>query len=236
MLNWKKLSAEDKILVLNNKKEEWKKFASTINITIPSSIIFEKIHKIKGPLSRKINILCNDNRIFSTTSEIANEIAQSFSNISSTSHYSDEFKILKNIKETYEIIFFSANKEDYNKPFNIHAFEQSLSKFKDTSSEPDEIHYKMIKSMPDDSKNHVLSMINKFWITLCYLSEWQEAIIIIPIPEPGKDHSRAINYRPIALTSCLGTTVERMINRRLPGCEWLDKQSSMWMSTWLVHH
>ena len=38
---------------------------------------------------------------------------------------------------------------------------------------------------------------------------------IIPIPKPGKDHAEPTNYRPIALTSCLYKTLERMINKRL---------------------
>ena len=38
---------------------------------------------------------------------------------------------------------------------------------------------------------------------------------IIPIPKPGIDHAEPTNYRPIALTSCLCKTLERMINKRL---------------------
>ena len=38
---------------------------------------------------------------------------------------------------------------------------------------------------------------------------------IIPIPKPGKDKTEATNYRPIALTSCICKTMERMINDRL---------------------
>ena len=36
-----------------------------------------------------------------------------------------------------------------------------------------------------------------------------------PIPKPGKDHAEPTNYRPIALTSWLCKTLERMINKRL---------------------
>ena len=37
----------------------------------------------------------------------------------------------------------------------------------------------------------------------------------VPIPKPGKDPAEPNNYRPIALTSCLCKTLERMINKRL---------------------
>ena len=39
--------------------------------------------------------------------------------------------------------------------------------------------------------------------------------IVIPIPKPGKDPTNPTSYRPIALTSCICKTMERMINRRL---------------------
>jgi ribonuclease HI len=37
----------------------------------------------------------------------------------------------------------------------------------------------------------------------------------MPIPKPKKDLSNPLNYRPIALTSCLCKTMERMVNSRL---------------------
>ncbi|GBN45610.1 RNA-directed DNA polymerase from mobile element jockey [Araneus ventricosus] len=54
----------------------------------------------------------------------------------------------------------------------------------------------------------------KIWNEQCFPSSWQEAIII-PIPKPGKDIANPLNYRPIALTSCLCKLLEKMINRRL---------------------
>ena len=39
--------------------------------------------------------------------------------------------------------------------------------------------------------------------------------IIIPVPKPGKVLSDPGSYRPIALTSCLCKTIERMVNSRL---------------------
>ena len=54
-----------------------------------------------------------------------------------------------------------------------------------------------------------------------FLKHWLEAII--PIPKPGKDHSNPINYHPIALTSCIYETREKMVNARL--IWYLEKQA-----------
>ena len=59
----------------------------------------------------------------------------------------------------------------------------------------------------------LLNILNKIWITGDFPPDWRKAIII-PIPKPGKDPTNP-NYRPIALTSCICKTMERMINRRL---------------------
>ena len=43
---------------------------------------------------------------------------------------------------------------------------------------------------------------------------WKIALVI-PIPKPGKNHSDPKNYRPIALTSCICKSLERIVNNRL---------------------
>ena len=52
------------------------------------------------------------------------------------------------------------------------------------------------------------------WESGCFPPSWREAVVI-PIPKPGKDHLDPGNFRPVALTSCLCKTVERMISARL---------------------
>ena len=43
---------------------------------------------------------------------------------------------------------------------------------------------------------------------------WKEGVVI-PILKPGKDSTNSANYRPIALTSCICKTMERMVIDRL---------------------
>ena len=60
----------------------------------------------------------------------------------------------------------------------------------------------------------LLEIFNNIWKTGNIPKSWKEATVI-PIPKPDKDHTDPTNYRPIALTSCICKTMERMINDRL---------------------
>ena len=72
----------------------------------------------------------------------------------------------------------------------------------------------MLKHLPLKSLQTLLDIFNNMWETGKFPESWELATII-PIPKPGKDHTEPTNYRPIALTSCLCKTLERMINARL---------------------
>ena len=91
---------------------------------------------------------------------------------------------------------------------------RSLNRSRDTAVGPDKIHYQFLKHLSESSLRVLLRAFNKIWQTGQIPSSWQEATII-PIPKPGKDHSNPTNYRPIALTSCICKTMERMVNDRL---------------------
>jgi hypothetical protein len=91
---------------------------------------------------------------------------------------------------------------------------QSLSKAKDTAVGPDDIHYQLLKHLPPTSLQVLLNVLNHIWMTGNFPPSWHNAIVV-PIPKPDKDHSNPLNYRPIALTSCVCKTMERMVNARL---------------------
>ena len=90
----------------------------------------------------------------------------------------------------------------------------ALRRAHDTSAGPDKIHYQLLKHLPDASLLLLLTIFNNIWISGDFPPDWRKAIII-PIPKPGKDPTNPSNYRPIALTSCICKTMERMITRRL---------------------
>ena len=101
---------------------------------------------------------------------------------------------------------------------NLFLFRNSdaLSKAHDTSPGPDDIHYQFLKHLPESSLSILLKTFNDIWETGNVPKSLKKATII-PIPKPGKDNTNP-NYRPIALTSCICKTLERMINERLVWC------------------
>ena len=104
--------------------------------------------------------------------------------------------------------------EEYNNPFNLLELIDAIQKSNDTATGPDEVHYQMLKHLPNNALSTILHIFNDIWATGVFPESWRLATII-PIPKPGEDHEEPSNYRPIALTSCLCKTLERKINKRL---------------------
>ena len=104
--------------------------------------------------------------------------------------------------------------EEYNRAFLLDELRKSLDKAHDTACGPYDIHYQLLKHLPESVLQTLLDLVNEIWETGDLSSIWKLANVI-PIPKPGKDHSEPSNYRPIALTSCMCKAMERMINARL---------------------
>ena len=214
LIIWRRSRAQHKQLVKKCKRESWMEFVEKLNRKTPSTALYETIRKIKGKPTRKINILSENGQTYSTVPEIVNRLAQTFSDVSSNANYSPEFQTHKAAKERLALDFSSDNTEPYNKLFTITDLEYNLAKVKNTTPGKDSIHYQMIKHMPENAKEHLCKLFNKFFEESFFPEQWRSAIVI-PVPKPGKSHSVSTNYRPIALTSCLCKTFERMVNERL---------------------
>ena len=102
----------------------------------------------------------------------------------------------------------------YNDVFTLHELKHAIKVSRDTSPGIDTVHYQLLKHLPEDSLLLLLYIFNHIWLTQDFPTSWKTAIII-PVPKPGKVLSDPGSYRPIALTSCLCKTMERMVNSRL---------------------
>ena len=90
----------------------------------------------------------------------------------------------------------------------------SIKKSNHSAFGPDEIINEFLKQLPDESVKCLLKLYNNVWVNGTFPDTWTQSIIV-PISKSGKDTSNLQNYQPMALTSCLCKTMERMINSRL---------------------
>ena len=174
----------------------------------------KKIKKIKGKPSQPKTHLKINNRLITDQNETCNILAQSISKNSSTENYSKSFQKTKNTKEKTNLDFSSQQNEPYNRPFVISELKTALNKSNESAAGPDGIYYQFLTHLPTTCLKVVLQIFNNIWSSGTFPSSWKEALVI-PIPKPNRDASDPNNYRPIALTSCLCKTMERMVNDRL---------------------
>ena len=128
-------------------------------------------------------------------------------------HYSSKFKSDKANAERQTLKFNSRNIETYNTPFSIDELLDALSSSNDSAVAPEDIHYQMLKHLPSEVLNTLLSILNDIWLTGNFPSSWRQSYVV-PIRKPGKDTSNPTHYRPIALTSFVCKVMESMVNNR----------------------
>ncbi len=215
LLLLKKAKAKARRVIKEAKRTSWRRYVSSLTGDTKPQKVWKMIRKIKGKNSNDIKShLTSQGNLITEQKDIANCLGERFSKISSNENYSNEFKKQKCLKERQPLSFTSDNVESYNALFTLRELRTALSKSNQSSPGPDKIHYQFLTNLPDSCLTLLLDIFNNIWITGKIPISWKQANII-PIPKPGKDHTDPSNYRPIALTSCLCKTMERMVNDRL---------------------
>ena len=205
------------VRLIRKKRESWRNYVSSINSRTPTNKVWNMIRKITGKNipSHSLHLKDPQGNSITNKEDIARTLGSTFKQNSSSDNYSDEFKSIKDKAEEDVLDFSTRNKHlSYNKRFKLRDLKRSIKKSKDTTPGPDNIHYKLLKHLPDETLIILLNIINNYWDSQTFPETWKEAILL-PIPKPGKDRQNPNNYRPIALTSCICKTVERMVNERL---------------------
>lgn len=207
--------AKTRKTIKESKRESWRQYVSGLNSSSSVKKTWDMIRKIQGKNSSlTVNHLNTTDGVTTSKKDISNVLADKFSQKSSSDNYSEKFQNFKSDQERIKLNFKSKNEEVYNKPFSMRELQSALRKCRDTSVGSDEIHYQFLKHLPNLSLSCLLDVFNRVWETGILPDSWKEAIVI-PIPKPGKDLKDPGNYRPIALTSCICKTMERMVNDRL---------------------
>ena len=216
LVDYRAARAKARRVVKESKRSSWKQYVSKLNCHSSVKKVWEMVRKISGKQSvcASTHLTKGDGTKAVERKDIANTLAENFERNSSSQHYTEKFQRFKAIKERQAHVFRSDNSESYNGMFSLKELKTALGKAHDTAVGPDDVHYQLLKHLPEESLLVLLNVFNDIWISGVFPDSWHQATVI-PIPKPGKDATKATNYRPIALTSCICKTMERMINTRL---------------------
>ena len=192
----------------DNKRASWHQYVSRLNSRTTLKSTWDMVRRISGKYkANTVSHLTSNNNDITDVKEICNTLAEQFAFNSSSDNYSNMFNRYRLRLEKDTIDFDTNDNYSYNDVFTLHELKRQL-KYIDT------VHYQLLKHLPDDSLLLLLYILNHIWLTQDFPVSWKTAIIM-PVPKPGKVLSDPGSYRPIALTSCLCKTMERMVNSRL---------------------
>ena len=114
--------------------------------------------------SNTVHHLSVNDRDVMSHRDIANALADNFSHNCSSAFSTDAFASVRKKAEKQTIKFSSDNAEVYNKPLSMEELQDTLHRAHDTSAEPDEIHYQLLKHLLDASLLLLLNIFNSGYL------------------------------------------------------------------------
>lgn len=199
LISHRRCQAIVKHLIKKKKKEKWSEFASTMTSNTPSSKVWKTIKSING-IQVSPNLPIGD--YSSSNSDKANQLLTHFTRFSSNNASTP--------KSQPPAIDSQTNYEE----ISLFELENCIRRLKNTSPGGDRICNSFLKKAPTVLLEEILILFNTSLISGSVPIEWKKGIIC-PILKPGKDSAQTSSYRPIAMLSCLGKLMERIIQKRL---------------------
>lgn len=110
--------------------------------------------------------------------------------------------------------------KDVEEEFSKEEFTRAIEMIRRNSAPGrDGIEYRMIKDLKEEMKEILRSIFNEIWIGGQISEDWRKYQVIF-IDKIGKE-----KVRPIALSSCVGKVMERLINERM--IWWAEKEEKL---------
>jgi ribonuclease HI len=221
---YKKKRAEARRMIKEAKKNSWEEYCGSITSKTSTREVWNKVKSIsKNKSFRSIPTLIDQNKKCGVSNQDKAEIlVESFARVSSNANYDPDFHDVKDQRENELIIGDDRIEMPINDEFTLNELNCALDTAKCTTPGADGIGAGILKQLPTIIRRIFLTIINIIWIRGECPSVWKQAILT-PILKPSKDPSNPLSYRPIALTSVVCKTMERMITNRL---QWYLEQKN----------
>jgi hypothetical protein len=197
------------------KKEDWQKFTESLDLHSKVKESWDKIKALNNGPRHTMPTLKVGDQNYATDLEKAELLAETFSKASSDDNLTPEFRELKPcISKCFEEPEW---KDNYELDDNISILELATalrSVGKGKAPGRDLISYEMVRKCHPTMKQAIVDLFNDIYAQGEFPDLWKTAIVF-PLHKTGKPTNQPNSYRPIALTSQLGKTLERILKNRL---------------------
>ena len=186
------------------KRDEWKNFCSTLDFSTSETLIWRLFKSLQGkssPLSYPI--ISNGSML--TEHEIVERFADSYAVTFQSRGIILDDSVYRTVVQTTCAL---GNFSEINCLFRVEELSMALNSLNLNSANGwDHIDNKFLFNLPQKIRLWLPDLLNNSWSRSLFDGDFKKSVLV-PIPKPGKDHSKAESYRPIALLSCLGKLFE----------------------------
>ena len=221
---FRKCKAKAQYTLKQAKLQYWQNYCGTLTGNTKTGSVWKTIKSMKGSEYSQIPTLNAASITYKTNKEKADILAKQFQNNSSNANFSPVFigrqsatvnTMLNSLGTKNNTPSFNLDLKTINEKFTMQELHLALNKCKKNSAPgPDDISYVMLQNLPIIYKEELLTIFNKSWDQGYVPVDWKLSTIK-PVLKPSKVPTSLDSYRPIALTSCTGKIMERMITSRL---------------------
>ena len=181
----------------------------SLQFDTPSGSVWKKIRSLKSGVYTDSMPIVVDNELIANPIETADLFVEHLQKTSQSGKHCSLDDFEEKLKE-----MSVKNEDDYNKDVTFNEVKYALSSSQDKSPGIDDIPNSLLRSLPDSVLIELVYLFNQSFNTGCIPEEWKTGVVI-PILKSGKSKSDITSYRPIALLSCTGKLMEKIIQRRL---------------------
>ena len=193
------------------KKHSWQSYTSTLNSSTPTGQIWNKIKSLRNTYKPSVIVLEHGGNLYTENQDKAEIFADHFQEKFAHQRYQTTHN---NLTLLVQSAIIKEDHHHYNNSFTEEELQQALQSLRNTSPGQDRIENLFLKHLPSQYFNYLLSLYNHSFNLETLASSWKEALLM-PILKPGKNSLHRTSYRPISMLSCIGKTMERLINNRL---------------------
>ena len=226
---WLEACREVRKLSISAKAESWQSFVKSLEGRADSSRVWGVIRSLNGKPSKTAagnSMLEHRGRAIYDPARKATAFCQHYAAVSRHSFSAAERNTNRRVKQ--EITRASREAGPVGQESGDFTLGELKAALRSTKSKgaagPDEICPPFLRNLKDYSLDFVLGIFNESWEKGLVPQSWKDAVIV-PVPKPGKPEGVISSYRPIALTSCLGKLMERLIANRL---KHLAESAGLW--------